>query len=186
MLGLTFKWGALVGWAAINGSLALAPLVLYAGSVLWTIGYDTIYAHQDKEDDLMVGLKSTALRFGEQTQRWLVGFYGGALMLWGYAGLLAGAQIGFFLALAAGGGSARLAGGDARYVRPGATASPASSPTSWWAGRFFSASWPTWRSGACPAPFEARHCLDAHRRGKKYPCNACGSCRQRRMDPVNS
>ena len=51
VLGLTFKWGALVGWAAVTGSLALPALVLYAGSVLWTIGYDTIYAHQDKEDD---------------------------------------------------------------------------------------------------------------------------------------
>jgi 4-hydroxybenzoate polyprenyltransferase len=100
MLGLTFKWGALVGWAAIYGKLALAPIVLYAGSVLWTIGYDTIYAHQDKEDDLMVGLKSTALRFGEATRRWLILFYAGAILLWGCAGLLAHAQIGFFLALA--------------------------------------------------------------------------------------
>jgi len=99
MLGLTFKWGALVGWAAINGSLALAPLALYAGCILWTIGYDTIYALQDKEDDPMVGLKSTALRFGEQIQHWLIGLYGGALLLWGYAGLLAQAQTGFFLAL---------------------------------------------------------------------------------------
>jgi len=100
MLGLTFKWGALVGWAAVTGSLTLAPVVLYAGSVLWTIGYDTIYAHQDKEDDLMVGLKSTALRFGEATPRWLSGFYAGAVMLWGYAGVLAQAQVGFFVALA--------------------------------------------------------------------------------------
>ena len=100
MLGLTFKWGALVGWAAVTGSLTLAPVVLYAGSVLWTIGYDTIYAHQDKEDDLMVGLKSTALRFGEATPRWLSGFYAGAVVLWGYAGVLAQAQIGFFVALA--------------------------------------------------------------------------------------
>ena len=73
VLGLTFKWGALVGWAAVTGSLSLAPVVLYAGCVLWTIGYDTIYAHQDKEDDLAVGLKSTALRFGAATQRWLIG-----------------------------------------------------------------------------------------------------------------
>src|ERR1700682_5819329 len=56
--GLPFKGGALVGWAAVTGSLALAPVVLYAGCVLWTIGYDTIYAHQDKEDDLAIGLKS--------------------------------------------------------------------------------------------------------------------------------
>ena len=61
VLGLTFKWGALVGWAAVTGSLSLAAVVLYAGCVLWTVGYDTIYAHQDKEDDALLGLKSTAL-----------------------------------------------------------------------------------------------------------------------------
>ena len=100
VLGLTFKWGALVGWAAVTGSLALAPLALYAGSVLWTIGYDTIYAHQDKEDDLAIGLKSTALKFGDATPRWLVMFYAGAVLLWGLAGVLAGAHLAFFLALA--------------------------------------------------------------------------------------
>jgi 4-hydroxybenzoate polyprenyltransferase len=99
MLGLTFKWGALVGWSAITGSLAWAPLALYAGAVLWTIGYDTIYAHQDKEDDLLVGLKSTALRLGEATPRWLILFYAGAVLLWGLAGAMAGARLVFFLAL---------------------------------------------------------------------------------------
>jgi len=99
VLGLTFKWGALVGWAAVTGSLSLAALVLYAGSVLWTIGYDTIYAHQDKEDDALLGLKSTALRFGEATPRWLVLFYTGAVMLWATAGVLAGARIAFAVAL---------------------------------------------------------------------------------------
>jgi 4-hydroxybenzoate polyprenyltransferase len=99
VLGLTFKWGALVGWAAVTGSLALPALALYAGSVLWTIGYDTIYAHQDKEDDALLGLKSTALRFGGATPRWLAGFYAGAIILWGAAGLLAGAGLVFLLAL---------------------------------------------------------------------------------------
>jgi 4-hydroxybenzoate polyprenyltransferase len=99
VLGLTFKWGALVGWAAVTGSLSLAPVVLYAGSVLWTIGYDTIYAHQDKDDDQAIGLKSTALRFGAATPRWLTAFYAGAILLWGIAGALAGAHIAFFLAL---------------------------------------------------------------------------------------
>jgi 4-hydroxybenzoate polyprenyltransferase len=99
VLGLTFKWGALVGWSAVTGSLALAPVVLYAGCVLWTIGYDTIYAHQDKEDDLAIGLKSTALRFGDATPRWLTAFYAGAIVLWGIAGALAGAGPVFFLAL---------------------------------------------------------------------------------------
>jgi 4-hydroxybenzoate polyprenyltransferase len=99
MLGLTFKWGALVGWAAVTGSLSLAAITLYAGSVLWTIGYDTIYAHQDKEDDLSIGLKSTALRFGDATPRWLVAFYAGAVLLWAVAGALAGARLAYFLAL---------------------------------------------------------------------------------------
>jgi 4-hydroxybenzoate polyprenyltransferase len=89
VLGLTFKWGALVGWAAVTGSLSLAPVVLYAGCVLWTIGYDTIYAHQDKEDDAAVGLKSTALRFGAATQRWLIGSTPARRC--GRAGALAGA-----------------------------------------------------------------------------------------------
>jgi 4-hydroxybenzoate polyprenyltransferase len=78
VLGLAFNWGALVGWASVKGSLALPPLLLYVGSVLWTIGYDTIYAHQDTEDDLMLGLKSTALTFGERTPAWVGGFYAGA------------------------------------------------------------------------------------------------------------
>ncbi len=99
VLGLTFKWGALVGWAAVTGSLSLAPLVLYAGCVLWTIGYDTIYAHQDKDDDLAVGLKSTALRFGAATRSWLCGFYAGAVVLWAVAGVMAGAGAVFLLAL---------------------------------------------------------------------------------------
>ena len=98
-LGLTFKWGALVGWAAMTGSLAMAPLALYAGCVLWTIGYDTIYAHQDKEDDLAIGLRSTALKLGNATHRWLALFYAGAILLWAAAGVLAGARLAFFVAL---------------------------------------------------------------------------------------
>jgi len=100
VLGLTFKWGALVGWSAIYGTLEPTAFVLYAGCVLWTIGYDTIYAHQDKEDDALLGLKSTALRFGEATQNWVAGFYGGAVVLWAIAGFLAGAHLIFFTALA--------------------------------------------------------------------------------------
>ncbi len=100
VLGLAFNWGALVGWASVKGSLDAAPLLLYAGAVLWTIGYDTIYAHQDAEDDLMVGLKSTALHFGENTVSWVGAFYMGAIMLWTIAGFLAGAHLIFFLSLA--------------------------------------------------------------------------------------
>jgi len=101
ILGLTFKWGALVGWSAVTGSLTLAPVVLYAGSVLWTIGYDTIYAHQDKEDDALLGLKSSALRLGDSTKPWLVAFYVGAWLLWLASGLLAGAGWCFGVALIA-------------------------------------------------------------------------------------
>ena len=100
VLGLAFNWGALVGWAAVKGSLDWAPLCLYTGAVLWTIGYDTIYAHQDREDDLMLGLKSTALRFGDATPSWVGAFYAAALVLWASAGFLAGAHLIFFLALA--------------------------------------------------------------------------------------
>jgi 4-hydroxybenzoate polyprenyltransferase len=104
VLGLTFKWGALVGWAAVRGALSPAAVALYAGCVVWTIGYDTIYAHQDKEDDLAVGLKSTALRFGAATHRWLTGLYAAAIVLWAAAGVLAGTRLVFVLALAAAAG----------------------------------------------------------------------------------
>ncbi|MEX4007314.1 4-hydroxybenzoate octaprenyltransferase [Neoaquamicrobium sediminum] len=79
-LGLAFSWGALMGWAAHFGSLELAPLLLYFGSILWVIGYDTLYAHQDKEDDALVGVRSTARLFGDRTKQWLVALYGGALL----------------------------------------------------------------------------------------------------------
>ncbi len=79
VLGLAFSWGALMGWAAARGSLDLAPVLLYIGSILWTIGYDTIYAHQDKEDDALVGVRSTALLFGRHTKNALIALYGGMI-----------------------------------------------------------------------------------------------------------
>jgi 4-hydroxybenzoate polyprenyltransferase len=91
VLGLAFNWGALVGWAAVLGRLDAAPLVLYAGAIAWTIGYDTIYAHQDREDDALIGMKSTALRFGRATKTWLSLFYAFAWSAMLAAGLLAGA-----------------------------------------------------------------------------------------------
>jgi 4-hydroxybenzoate polyprenyltransferase len=84
-LGLAFSWGALMGWAAVFSDLDLAPLLLYAGSILWVIGYDTIYAHQDKEDDAIVGVRSTARLFGTRTKPALIVLYGGALVLMGAA-----------------------------------------------------------------------------------------------------
>uniref|UniRef100_A0ACD5Z2C2 Uncharacterized protein n=4 Tax=Avena sativa TaxID=4498 RepID=A0ACD5Z2C2_AVESA len=83
-LGLTFNWGALLGWAAIKGSLDPAVVLpLYTAGICWTLVYDTIYAHQDKEDDLKVGVKSTALRFGDLTKQWISAF--GAASVCGFA-----------------------------------------------------------------------------------------------------
>jgi 4-hydroxybenzoate polyprenyltransferase len=99
VLGLAFNWGALVGWTAVTGSLAWPAVLLYLGSVCWTVGYDTIYAHQDREDDRALGLKSTALRFGERTQTWVGGFYAAAVVLWLAAGFMAGAHLVLWLAV---------------------------------------------------------------------------------------
>jgi 4-hydroxybenzoate polyprenyltransferase len=95
VLGLAFNWGALMGWAAVLGRLDAAPIVLYAGAIAWTIGYDTIYAHQDREDDALIGMKSTALRFGRATRTWLSVFYAFAWAAIVMAGLLAGAGLVF-------------------------------------------------------------------------------------------
>jgi len=75
VLGLAFSWGALMGFAAISAHLGAAALLLYAGSIAWVIGYDTIYAHQDREDDALIGVKSTALLFGQHTRFALALFY---------------------------------------------------------------------------------------------------------------
>lgn len=75
ILGMTFNWGALLGWCATQGNVDLAAcLPLYLSGICWTIVYDTIYAHQDKKDDLAIGVKSTALKFGDNTKLWLSGF----------------------------------------------------------------------------------------------------------------
>lgn len=100
-LGLAFSWGGLMGWAAMFGSLAWAPVLLYVGSVAWTIGYDTIYAHQDKEDDALIGVRSTARLFGDKTRQWLIGLYGLAVLLIALAFFMAGVGIVAWLGLAA-------------------------------------------------------------------------------------
>ncbi len=101
-LGLTFNWGALLGWAAVTGALAPPALVLYAAGFFWTLGYDTIYAHQDKEDDALVGVKSTALLFGSESRRWIGAFYGIFALLLGLAGWLADLGPVFYLGWALG------------------------------------------------------------------------------------
>ncbi|TDI66609.1 MAG: 4-hydroxybenzoate octaprenyltransferase [Alphaproteobacteria bacterium] len=100
-LGLTFSWGALLGWAAVTGSLDWAPILLYLGSIAWTLGYDTIYAYQDKEDDALVGIHSTAIKFGDATKRWLWLFYIMAIMFFGAAGAILNLGWLFYLGLTA-------------------------------------------------------------------------------------
>ena len=101
VLGLAFSWGALMGWAAAFGGLAAPPLLLYAGSIAWVIGYDTIYAHQDREDDALIGIKSTALLFGDRTRPILALFYTLAVFFVAAAGAAAGAGLVFALGVLA-------------------------------------------------------------------------------------
>ena len=101
-LGLAFNWGALMGWSAVTGNLEPAAIALYLAGMFWTIGYDTIYAHQDKEDDALIGVKSTALKFGENTQTWLYLFYGLTIVLLTIAGAFAAIGWAFYLILGLG------------------------------------------------------------------------------------
>jgi len=101
VLGLAFSWGALMGFAVTLGRIDAAALWLYAGSIAWVIGYDTIYAHQDTEDDALIGIKSTALLFGARTHLALMIFYGLATVLIGAALAVAGAGVPGWIGLAA-------------------------------------------------------------------------------------
>jgi 4-hydroxybenzoate polyprenyltransferase len=101
VLGLAFSWGALMGWPALFARLDLPAFLLYAGAISWVIGYDTIYAHQDREDDALIGIKSTALLFRERTKPMLAIFYALAVILIALAGWSAGAGVIFMLGLAA-------------------------------------------------------------------------------------
>jgi 4-hydroxybenzoate polyprenyltransferase len=92
VLGLAFAWGALMGWACFAGSLGLAPVLLYIATILWVIGYDTIYAIQDIEDDGIVGIRSTARRFGDRSPALVGGCYLGAVALIGAALIIADAD----------------------------------------------------------------------------------------------
>jgi 4-hydroxybenzoate polyprenyltransferase len=101
VLGLAFNWGALLGWPAVLGRLDWPAVVLYAGAVAWTIGYDTIYAHQDREDDDLIGMKSTALKFGRATKAWLALLYAIAWLAIVAAGIMAHAGTAFLLGMMA-------------------------------------------------------------------------------------
>ncbi len=93
-LGLTFNWGILMGWTAVTGSIApaamVAPVLLYAAGIFWTLGYDTIYAHQDKADDALIGVKSTALKLGAASRQWVAGFYAATVLSIAVAAEIAG------------------------------------------------------------------------------------------------
>jgi 4-hydroxybenzoate polyprenyltransferase len=94
VLGLTFGWGAPMGYAAATGRLcSVSSLLLYAAAILWILGYDTIYAHQDREDDALIGVKSTARLFGAQTSRLLIWSYGGMILLLAAAMAFAGLHL---------------------------------------------------------------------------------------------
>lgn len=99
MLGLVFSWAAPMGYAAATGALEAPAIALWAAGFCWILGYDTIYAHQDREDDAMVGIRSTALHFGERTRPFLVGCYGAMVVLLGLAGWLGGQSAWFVAAL---------------------------------------------------------------------------------------
>jgi 4-hydroxybenzoate polyprenyltransferase len=99
-LGLAFSWGALVGWGSQTGTISGPALLLYIGSILWVIGYDTIYALQDVEDDALVGVKSTARLFGDRARPIVLLFYGAALACWLAAGLISGGGVIFGALLA--------------------------------------------------------------------------------------
>lgn len=97
VLGLTFNTGALMGYAAVAHQTDTAAWLLYAGGIFWTLGYDTVYAWQDRADDVMVGIKSTAVKFGEQSPVWVYRFYALAAIFFFAAGFVLQAQPGFYL-----------------------------------------------------------------------------------------
>jgi len=100
VLGLAFSWGALMGFAVAFGRLDATALLLYAGSIAWVIAYDTIYAHQDAEDDALIGIKSTARLFADRTHLALILFYGLAVVLIGAALVTAHAGVAAWIGLA--------------------------------------------------------------------------------------
>jgi 4-hydroxybenzoate polyprenyltransferase len=99
-LGLVFSWGSLVGWVAVTGDASFAMVALYAGSISWVIGYDTVYALQDREDDALIGVRSSALRLGSNVRGGVFAFYAIALKMWAISLLMVRPQPLVLLALA--------------------------------------------------------------------------------------
>jgi 4-hydroxybenzoate polyprenyltransferase len=102
VLGLTFNWGALLGWSAVRETIELPALLLYVAGVFWTLAYDTIYAHQDKVDDARVGVKSLALYLGERSKLWIAGFFDLCFLCLIAAGWLSGLSFWFYVGIGMG------------------------------------------------------------------------------------
>lgn len=117
-LGLAFNWGALLGYAAVTGTLDWAPVLLYVAGIFWTLGYDTIYAHQDKEDDALIGVKSSALRLGGKSRGAIWGFYAATALVLAALDLVAGLGWPFEVALTLGAVQLAWQAGDCRFDDP--------------------------------------------------------------------
>jgi 4-hydroxybenzoate polyprenyltransferase len=130
-LGLTFNWGALVGWAAVRGQVEVPALLLYAGGVLWTLGYDTLYACQDRADDARIGVRSSALRLGGRVLPVVQRFYIVAAVLLGLGALAGGASVWFFAAFGA------FFGGFLKYLQGVDISSPAAAMAAFKANVWF-------------------------------------------------
>lgn len=100
VLGIAFNWGMLMAWTDTQNTLPLAAIAMWAGAVCWQIAYDAIYGYIDMEDDLKLGLKSAAIRFGDQATAWLGGFYAAAVVLWLWAGYAMGLSGAYFVVMA--------------------------------------------------------------------------------------
>lgn len=101
VLGIAFNWGMLMAWSDTQNALPLAAIAMWVGAVTWQIAYDAIYGYIDMEDDLKLGLKSAAIRFGDQGKQWLGGFYAVTMVLWLWAGYAMGMSWAYFVVMAA-------------------------------------------------------------------------------------
>lgn len=97
VLGIAFNWGMLMAWSDTQNMVPLAAIAMWAGAVLWQIGYDAIYGYIDMEDDLKLGLKSASIRFGDRGKQWIAGFYAATLVLWVWAGYQMEMSSGYFV-----------------------------------------------------------------------------------------
>lgn len=100
-LGFTFNMGSLMGWAVVKNQISIEPVLFYVGCIFWTLSYDTVYACQDRRDDKKLGIKSTALYFGNVIKCWLRRFYLTSFMMWLYSGILSSLNNIFYIALLA-------------------------------------------------------------------------------------